>query len=421
MIKILFDKIVRNIEKKTNLHFSSFARSGTWMFSSHFIGLLSALFTSYCFAHYLLPSEYGTYKYIISLSGILGAFTLTGMNTAVTRAVAAGNDGVYFPSIKYQLKWNIAIFVASIIPIAFFAVSGNKTIAYALAIVSISSIFLTAFNTYNAFLNGRKEFRTLAKYGVITTVAQALSILLAIFLFKNAISIICLSFATQSISAIIFHLIVKKNFGIMPSSDETNKTIRFGKILSMNNIFKLISDQMDKLIIYSFLGPVQLAVYSFAQALPDQIRGVFKIVSPVTLPHLSERESHVLPRTYWKYFRFLLISTVVAVLIYNLFVSIVFKLLFTPYLQSIPYSRVLSLSMVPIVLTMTISTFLNARGNSLAGTKLNTATAFIEILSVTLGGYFFGLWGIVIAKVVSATLAFGVSFVLINKHAKTTL
>ncbi len=404
---------VKIMELTSGLHLASFAKNGAWMFISHITGMILVLATSYCFAHFLVPEEYGTYKYILSISGILGAFTLTGMNTSVTRAIASGNDGVYQSSIRYQLRWNLMVCIASLIPIIFFVISGNRTIAIALVIVSLATTLLTAFNTYTAFLTAKKQFKLLTTYTIIATITQTIAIISAIFLFKSALWIIIFSFISQATTAFIFHRKVRVHFPTTAFEDDATKTLRFGKILSLNNIIKLISDQADKFIIYSFLGPIQLAIYAFAQALPDQIRGVFKIVPSITLPHLAERKSNAIPTTFWKYFFILFLIVFGAVSAYNVLALPVFHLLFEPYLTSVPYSRVLSLSMIPIVLTIPLTTFLNARGDARASTVLNTTTAVIEISSLVIGGYLFGLWGVVFGKLIASSINFVIAIIIL--------
>ncbi len=420
ILKRKFIYFIEILERKSNIHLSTFAKSGVWSFSSHFFSVFFALIISYFFAHYLSQEEYGTYKYIVSLSGILGAFTLTGMNTAITRAVASGNVGVYLPSIKYQLKWNVLIFFASLIPVSIFFISGQKTIAVGFCIVSFLTVFLTTFNTYVAYLNGKKQFKILARFSVISALIQAISIIISILLFGNAIVVILVSFATQSTLAYLFHLKIKSTFPEIKNEGSWIKTINLGKKLSVNNIIKLISDQADKFIMFSFLGPQQLAVYAFAQGLPDQIRGVFKIIPSITLPHLAERTTEIIPKTFWTYLKALFFITLLTVIIYNIFAQLIFSVLFSTYLESVFYSRILSISMIPVVLTLPLATFLNARGNAKASKTLSTHTAIIEISSLLIGAYLFGFKGIVFGKVVSAIIVFLVAYFLVTRDHSTS-
>ena len=66
------------------------ARSGFWLLFGQGTTLLSVLALSIVFANFLPKETYGTYKYILSLTGIFSIFTLPGMTTALIRATARG-------------------------------------------------------------------------------------------------------------------------------------------------------------------------------------------------------------------------------------------------------------------------------------------------------------------------------------------
>ncbi|QQR76783.1 oligosaccharide flippase family protein [Candidatus Nomurabacteria bacterium] len=418
---IFFKKIylsgINKIENKINLHLTTFVKQGTWYFISHVANIIFAFSTSYLFAHYISKEEYGIYKYILSLSGILGAFTLTGMNISITRAVANGKLNSYIPSIKYQLRWNSYLFIISTIPIVYWMISGNFKIALGFGFISLSTILLTTFNTYNAYLSGKKEFKLIARYNIISSIFQTVSICSAIFLFKNALSIIIFSFSAQTLSAIFFYVKTKPDVKNVPSTTYSkDETIQFGKKLSLNNIIKLISDQSDKFIMFNLFGPYQLAIYAFAQALPDQIRGLFKIIPSVILPHLSERADQDIPKTFWKYLGVLFLLVTSMVIIYNIFAYFIFALFFSTYIDSVFYSRILSISMIPATLTLPLITLLNAQGKAGVSRTLSTTSAFTEIITLYVSGYFFGFIGMVIGKAISATIIFIIALFLVNKN-----
>src|SRR6185437_109382 len=69
------------------------------------LGFLASLF----FARFMTKDQYGTYQYVLAIAGLISSVTLTGMNSAVTRAVARGHEGELKHSIRFQL-------LASVVP-----------------------------------------------------------------------------------------------------------------------------------------------------------------------------------------------------------------------------------------------------------------------------------------------------------------
>ncbi|MEK9209084.1 MAG: oligosaccharide flippase family protein, partial [Patescibacteria group bacterium] len=61
------------------------AKQGFWASVPYIISTILSAALVVAFAN-LLPKEiYGTYRYILSIAGLLSFLTLTGMNTAITR------------------------------------------------------------------------------------------------------------------------------------------------------------------------------------------------------------------------------------------------------------------------------------------------------------------------------------------------
>ncbi len=105
-------KILRKSEKFFKIDMVYLAKGGFWITSGQSINTILSLVLIVAFANLLPKETYGTYKYILSLAGVLNIFTLTGMNSAVARAVAVGSEGALKASVKYQLKWNLLMLVA---------------------------------------------------------------------------------------------------------------------------------------------------------------------------------------------------------------------------------------------------------------------------------------------------------------------
>src|SRR3989344_4903049 len=104
--------VLRGLEKYTKADMVYLAKGGFWITFGQSFSTLLSLVLIIAFANLLPKETYGTYRYILSLASIFNVFTLTGMNSAVARAVAIGHEGALRTSVKYQLKWNLLMLVA---------------------------------------------------------------------------------------------------------------------------------------------------------------------------------------------------------------------------------------------------------------------------------------------------------------------
>jgi O-antigen/teichoic acid export membrane protein len=103
MINNLKEKAVRALrwsQKYTKTDMVYLAKGGGWLSIGQVVEKLSALGLAIAFANLIPQETYGTYKYIISLGGIIAIFTLSGLRTAVTQAVARGYEG----SLEFGFK-----------------------------------------------------------------------------------------------------------------------------------------------------------------------------------------------------------------------------------------------------------------------------------------------------------------------------
>ena len=73
-----------------------------WGNTNYFLVSLFGFVTSILFARLFTKEAFGTYQYILSITGLITSTTLTGMNAAVNRAVSRGFEGELRRTTKYQ-------------------------------------------------------------------------------------------------------------------------------------------------------------------------------------------------------------------------------------------------------------------------------------------------------------------------------
>ena len=70
-------------------------KGGVWLVFSQVVSITSSLGLAIIFARFFSKENYGTYKYILSLAGIISTFKLTGLPAAITQSIARGYDGAF--------------------------------------------------------------------------------------------------------------------------------------------------------------------------------------------------------------------------------------------------------------------------------------------------------------------------------------
>jgi len=72
-----------------------FLTQGSYLSIGHVISIICGFLLSIAFARFLPKEIYGQYRYILSVVAILAIFTLPGLKTAITQAVARGFEGSF--------------------------------------------------------------------------------------------------------------------------------------------------------------------------------------------------------------------------------------------------------------------------------------------------------------------------------------
>ena len=118
-------RILRWSERYTRTDMVYLAKGGFWTGVKRVFGIPLGIGLSIALANLLTPEDFGVYKFVLAFAGIITAFSLTGMSTAVMQAVAQGYEGAgvrstifttttrYSGRVCYSLQHHFHSFTAS--------------------------------------------------------------------------------------------------------------------------------------------------------------------------------------------------------------------------------------------------------------------------------------------------------------------
>ncbi len=211
--KVLLEKI----GLYTKIDMVYFAKGGFWLNLNFFVSSLTSFVLSVAFAHFVPKETYGIYQYILSIASILTAFSLTGMNTAITQSVANGFDRTVKESIPFQFKWSTFSSLGAL------AISGyyffNNAYVFSLSFLAIALCLpvINTMNTYSSYLTGKKDFRRFFIFSNIFNGIYFGVMLGTIILSKNPFYLI-LSYLL--VGAVINTLLYFKSLKEIPPNDK---------------------------------------------------------------------------------------------------------------------------------------------------------------------------------------------------------
>src|SRR5262249_22130027 len=121
------------------------------------------------------------------------------------------------------------------------------------------------------------------------------------------------------------------------SHDET--MLNFAKHLSILGVLGGVVDVLDQILVFHFAGAAQLAIFSFATALPDQLRTPTKTLDSMVSANFAHRSDEEIHHSMGNKFFWYFIGATCMVAGYIVLAPFFFKLFFPAYTSSVFYSQ----------------------------------------------------------------------------------
>ncbi len=352
-VQVIGVKFLRYLEKYTKTDMVYLAKGGFWLSIGQGMAMVSSFALSVLLARALPQETFGTYKFILSITSIISGLSLSGLGTALLQSVARGKDGTLFLAIRTQLIWTSVLGVAFLLVAGYYTLNDNFIIATSLLIAGATTPFVNCFGLYGSFLSGKKDFKRSTLYWIISHVVNVSVIAIIALTTHNVIYLVAGYFVSQLITSIIFY---RRTISLYNPNKNNNdpEMITYGSHLSAINIFGTIANQLDKILVFHFVGAAPLAAYSFAFAIPEQVKGSLKNLVTVGVPKLAELgEDHLRKSLVDKILRLTVICAAIVVL-YWITAPYIFAVLFPAYMNAVFYSQ---LYMVGLIFFPGISLF----------------------------------------------------------------
>ncbi len=394
------------------------AKGGFWVgFAQTMNGLLSLVLVI-AFANLLPKETYGIYRYILSIAAMLNIFTLSGMNSAVSRTVAKGGEGVLRPAVIYQLKWNLLMLIASWVLGTYYFIHDDMTLSFSFFILGAFVPCTLAFNTYSSYLDGKKQFKMAYSLSVFATFIYSMGMLLTLFVTDEVVLMVAVYAIATFIPSLLFYIYTLRKFKPSAVGDITD-TLRYGRELTFLRFTDPIVSQIDKVVLAHFWGPAQLAVYSLALAVPNRATLFIKSWVAIGFPKFAEKTFAEINQVFW---RRLLQGALVgsAITLVYVFVSpYLFTYVLPQYIDSIFYSQLLSLNFILAIPNRYISLLFTSQRLSYVLLKRTIIQGVITVILYVTLGMWGGLLGLVIANLSITVIGFLLGLTLWLKTSKS--
>jgi O-antigen/teichoic acid export membrane protein len=401
--------LVHVLERYLKTDIRYLLKGGAWLTSGSIIGMATGLLLSILYARYLMKDTYGTYRYVLSLISIAGIFSLPGIGTAITRSVARGMDGAFRACAKVIFFSSTGISVIALVVALYLNIYGNKEAALGVAIAALFVPLVEGLGSWRALLDGKKEFKkktiwnsaTIIFYTLVMSGAVVAIYFLNITTAAGVAILVGTYFITHAIPNIVFFFLAQRAVSRHAPPDTT--ALPYGIHLSLSGLPATVATYIDSILLFHFLGPASLAVYSFAITVPEQLKRLFTNIADMTFPKLAASSAHTtdpqeLQKTLpQKLFRASLLTALI-VLAYIAIAPLLYTLLFPRYIESIAFSQVFAISLILFPFGV-FGNAIKVEGNLKKIYIYNIGVPLLQIALIVILIPLFGLWGAVWGRV----------------------
>lgn len=406
--------MVISIKQKIQTYKGHFTAGIGWLMGEQIIGTVFGLILTAVLANVLSPTEFGTYKYVLSVAGFLLILTVPGTNITIIRSIARGFHGSIADLQKFKLFW---CFVATIVTVAVSCIyfyKGNSLIGSLMLIAGIGMPVTAFLSNYSSILHGYSQFRQLSITNIFVRVVHYGSIIIATISTKNILFII----ATYYVSLAVAQLIALK-FALTKVTKGTSIDPEARRFSNHNNVldaFSILSQQIDKILLFQYIGAFELALYSIAITPPDILRGFMKNISSFLMPRMAKYQSltfvqhiknHVIP------------GSVIAMVLTALYIALapfMIPFLFPQYSGAVYYSQIYALSLLAV--TLYPQALMQVKGGIVESYIHKILSGTIRIVSIWIGLVYFGIIGVIWAQVISSFFTLVILLIMAKRVTK---
>jgi O-antigen/teichoic acid export membrane protein len=350
--------------------------------------------------------------------GVIGALSFSGLNSTIIQSVARGFGGSLRQAFKINLKWGVGVLFASIAIGVYYFVNDNYVLGYSFVLAGILSPITTGSSLYGAYLLGKKDFRRNSVYSVVRNIAPATLIIIALLVTQNLPIIITVYFLVGALVPLYFYRRTLRAY-LRENDKEDPELLSYSGHLSIMDIIGTIAGQLDKILIFHYLGAAPLALYAFAIAPVEQLQGGKKILSTLILPRVSERPFEELQASAPRKALLLTVYALTLAGIYILVAPYFYSFFFPQYIDSVIYSQVYSLTLLAVSGTVFNETLLaHKKKKELYVHRVVVPMVQISLFLVLLPSL--GLMGFIITHVIIRPFAALVSYYFVMRPFKSS-
>ena len=396
-------RILKWSEKYTKTDMTYLVKGSFWLLTSQAINFVLALVLLWVFANLVSKEVYGEYRFLLTIVTILGLTSLSGTAVALIHSVALGKRATFFPLLHARMRFGLIGSAGAFIGAVYYVWQGNIRLAETFTLIAVFVPFIESYTLYVAYLNGLKDFRLMSILHTLQRITTVSALVLAIIFTQSVFWILFTYLVGMIIALKLAQAWTLRTYPLNGEFDEA--ALPYAKHLSLMSIMRSVAQHLDKVALWYLVGPIALAQYVVAVAMPNELIAAFSQISKLALPKMSTRNKTELQQSMLRKIFIYFIAMIPVIAAYVLLAPYVFTVFLPQYIDSIFYSQLATILIIAAPLGL-LTQYFYATKHTAALYIMNTLEPVVLITLYAIFIPVFGVVGVIAASFIRYVFLF---------------
>ncbi len=407
-------RLLRWAEKKIGIDLRYMLSGGFFLTLTQISSAIIGLFLTVAFANLLPVAAYGTYRYVLAAYSLIAIAALPGIDTAVLQSISQGKEGAFLAGVRAKFKWGLLGTALSLAFAAYEYAQTSHVMGFIFIVVAIALPFMESFSLYAAFFNGKRLFASWTLVEIVSQSVSAVALIATMFLTKNVVILMIAYFLPYVLTRIAVTIFVVRHN--KENDTEDSEMFAYGRSMTVFQILSRFMAAADQIVLYHFLGPAQVAIFSLATAVPNRMQSVFRVSGTLSFPKFAQRNSQEVAQTLPRRMFWFVLAILAVCIVYVFLAPYMFKYIFPKYLPSLAFSKIAVFYTVSAI-TYPFASYLSAH-KRVRDNYLTIIVSFIpKVLCLVFLVPLFGIWGAVAGLLATSVASIGITIWILMRDA----
>lgn len=236
---------------------------------------------------HLSKEDVAAFGFIQTIVAICAIFGLQELQNTISQSISRGHFGTYLKSVPMAFFSSL---IGSLVLAGFagwYFMAEQEKMGYGFLVAAAIFPFFQGLRQWRGLYLGQSKFSTFAKAEASNAIFKTALIAVALYMFPHEILWpLLISFAVPAVQNCLRTYSSYK--AIEKDATYEEGSLEYGFKANLYSAVAIIANNIDKVILFTFLSPASLAIYMAAEKFADLLQGVMQDIGAILAPKFAK-------------------------------------------------------------------------------------------------------------------------------------